>query len=43
MTFDPLSREFLLQQGSCCGSKCSNCPYEPSHRRGAIKIKEEKA
>jgi len=35
---DPLSRAFLVQQGSCCGSLCINCPYEPRHRRGATKI-----
>ena len=23
----PLSREFLLARGSCCGSGCINCPY----------------
>lgn len=24
----PLSRDFLLQRGHCCGSGCQNCPYE---------------
>ncbi len=24
---EPLSREFLLSQGKCCGSGCTNCPY----------------
>jgi len=23
----PLSREFLLARGSCCGHRCINCPY----------------
>ena len=23
----PLSRDFLLERGSCCNSKCINCPY----------------
>lgn len=23
-----LSREFLLEQGYCCGNGCRNCPYE---------------
>lgn len=27
----PLSREFLLSRGYCCGNKCKNCPYTPKH------------
>ena len=23
----PLSKEYLLSRGSCCGSGCKNCPY----------------
>jgi hypothetical protein len=23
----PLSRDFLLERGSCCNSNCINCPY----------------
>lgn len=23
----PLSREFLLSRGSCCGLGCTNCPW----------------
>lgn len=23
----PLSREFLLSRGSCCGLGCTNCPF----------------
>ena len=26
----PLSREFLLQRGFCCGNGCLNCPYMKS-------------
>ncbi len=29
----PLSREFLLKRGYCCGNKCLNCPYTPKHTR----------
>ena len=25
----PLSRQFLLDRGYCCGSGCTNCPYTP--------------
>ncbi|MBS3144337.1 hypothetical protein J4208_02015 [Candidatus Woesearchaeota archaeon] len=39
---DPLSKKFLLQQGSCCGSRCTNCPYEPKHRHGATNKKISK-
>jgi membrane protease YdiL (CAAX protease family) len=27
MNVEPLSREFLLQRGFCCGNGCQNCPY----------------
>ncbi len=23
----PLSREFLIERGNCCGNGCQNCPY----------------
>lgn len=35
----PLSREFLLQQGQCCGSSCVNCPYTPPNERGVTTVK----
>lgn len=25
---EPLSREFLLNRGYCCGNGCFNCPYK---------------
>jgi len=37
----PLSKEFLLSRGSCCGNGCYNCPYIPRATRGAIKVNEE--
>lgn len=30
----PLSKEFLLKRGYCCGNKCRNCPYIPKHIKG---------
>ena len=24
---EPLTREFLLNRGFCCGNGCKNCPY----------------
>ena len=34
----PLSKEILLQKGSCCGKKCVNCPYLPKYKRGSTKV-----
>ena len=31
-----LSKEFLLSRGSCCGNKCTNCPYYPKYKKGAV-------
>lgn len=31
---EPLSAEFLLSRGSCCGNICTNCPYEPKNIKG---------
>ena len=27
-SFEPLSAEYLLERGYCCGNGCKNCPYE---------------
>ena len=29
----PLSKEFLLNRGYCCGNGCLNCPYIPKHQK----------
>lgn len=34
----PLDREFLIEQGSCCGCKCMNCPYIPKWEIGSTEI-----
>ena len=31
----PLSAEFLLKRGFCCGFKCKNCPYHPKYTKGS--------
>jgi len=36
----PLSREFLINRGCCCGSECKNCPYDPPHEKETIEIRE---
>ena len=30
----PLSKEFLISRGECCGNRCINCPYTKPHRKG---------
>ncbi len=27
-SFQPLSAEYLLERGYCCGNGCKHCPYE---------------
>ncbi len=36
--YEPLSRDVLLKAGSCCGSRCQNCPYEPRHEEGTTVV-----
>lgn len=36
----PLTREYLIQKGRCCGSKCVNCPYFPAYMKGSTDIKK---
>lgn len=35
----PLGRDFLLEQGQCCGKRCQNCPYDPPYTAGSTKVK----
>ncbi|MFM8414120.1 MAG: DUF5522 domain-containing protein [Planctomycetota bacterium] len=30
---------FHLKRGSCCGSGCRHCPYEPKHVAGGTEIR----
>ena len=34
----PLSKEFLIKRGYCCGNKCTACPYIPKWEKGSKKI-----
>lgn len=36
----PLSREFLVGRGSCCGNGCRECPYYPKHTKGSSIVVE---
>lgn len=35
----PLSKEQLIKRGSCCGLKCTNCPYFPKAIKGNTTLK----
>jgi hypothetical protein len=35
------TEHFHIKRGSCCGSGCRNCPYEPKHTKGTKKLKTE--
>jgi len=30
---------YHLKRGSCCGSGCRHCPYEPRHVEGTVKVR----
>jgi len=33
-----LSKEYLINRGTCCGLGCLMCPYEPKHTEGVTKV-----
>lgn len=43
--FAPLTTEYLLERGYCCGNGCKNCPYDykavPEPRRSNL-LKQRK-
>lgn len=34
----PLTSEFLISRGNCCGKSCINCPYWPRYEKGSTKV-----
>jgi hypothetical protein len=32
---------FHIQRGSCCGSKCRHCAYEPQHIKNNTNLQEQ--
>jgi hypothetical protein len=34
----PLTKEFLLSRGYCCGNNCTNCPYYPKAKIGSTQV-----
>jgi|AntRauTorckE6833_2_1112554.scaffolds.fasta_scaffold00311_5 hypothetical protein len=35
-----LKESFLIKRGSCCGSKCLHCPYDPC-QKGTTDLKPQ--
>ena len=35
-----MTESFHIKRGSCCGSKCKHCPYEPVYQKGTTNIKK---
>ena len=35
-----MTGSYHIKRGSCCGSRCKHCPYEPSYEKGGKKIKK---
>jgi hypothetical protein len=33
-----MTRTDLIRQGSCCGNKCTNCPYTPRYQKGSMLV-----
>lgn len=31
---------YHLKRGSCCGSGCRHCPYEPKHVKGSAQVNQ---
>jgi len=38
---EPLSREVLIKQGSCCGNQCKNCPYREKWTKGSTEVSND--
>jgi hypothetical protein len=38
--FVVFKESFLIRKGSCCGSGCRHCPYEPKHDVGAVHLRK---
>jgi hypothetical protein len=32
---------YHIKRGSCCGSGCKNCPFDPTATKGNRELKEE--
>ena len=34
----PLTSQFLVDRGECCGNGCVKCPYDPRHTKGCTEL-----
>ena len=34
------TEEYLIKRGTCCGSGCKNCPYDPSATKGNKELRK---
>ena len=35
-----MTESFHIKRGSCCGSKCKHCPYDPLYQTGTTNIRK---
>jgi hypothetical protein len=35
-----MTESYHIKRGSCCGSKCKHCPYEPLYEKGSKTIQK---
>jgi len=36
-----MTERYLVKRGTCCGSGCRHCPFEPMHTKGTKEIREK--
>ena len=37
-----MTEAYLKKRGTCCGSGCRNCPFDPQYTKGNKELKETK-
>lgn len=37
-----MTESYLKKRGTCCGSGCRHCPFDPYHTKGNKELKEIK-
>jgi hypothetical protein len=36
-----MTESYHIKRGSCCGSRCLHCPYEPLYQKGNKSLKSQ--
>lgn len=36
-----LTEAYLAKRGTCCGSGCRHCPFDPFHTKGSKKLRDK--